>query len=104
MFRWGDAWPLTGPLGRRRRFELHRQDNAYGVMVSWTPYQPECCADPGHLRGGDGGRLLASGSGPVEAWVTYLSAYTFELSQVAETAYELYEVALARRAISVPSP
>ncbi len=104
LFRWGNAWPLSGPLGRRRRFELHRQDNAFGVTVSWTPYQPECCGDPSHLRAGDGGRLLASGCGPVEAWTTYLTAYRFELAPVAATAYEFYEVALARRAIAIPTP
>lgn len=79
LFRWGNMTPpLSIPhLGRQKAagWDLHLQQNAFGLLIARDPYQWEMCAEPGLMRGGDGGNALCAGAGTFAAWLTLASAF-----------------------------
>jgi hypothetical protein len=56
-------------------WDLHLRQNAFGLLIARDPYQWELCAEPGLMRGGDGGTALHAGAGTFAAWLTLASAY-----------------------------
>ena len=82
LFRWGDDCPLLRlPIAdewdppKLEAWDLHEQPNAFGLALSGNPYNWELCAEPGLIRGGDGGGAICGGDGPVAGWITLASAY-----------------------------
>jgi hypothetical protein len=79
LFRWGNTTPPVAipPLGRQKvaGWDLHLRQNAFGLLIARSPYQWEFCAEPGLMRGGDGGHALHAGVGSFAAWLTLASAF-----------------------------
>ncbi len=101
LFRWGDhvpcdrypvdlgpaetAWQkdwkrsagLLGypPEGFDGVWDLHLRPNAFGLFIAFDPYQQELLAEPGRLRGGDGGSMVCGGAGFFAGWLPLATAY-----------------------------
>ncbi|MDQ2716367.1 MAG: formylglycine-generating enzyme family protein [Chloroflexota bacterium] len=79
LFRWGDMTPPFSipALGRQKAagWDLHLQQNTFGLLIARYPYHWEFCAEPGLMRGGDGGTALHAGIGTFAAWLTLASAF-----------------------------
>lgn len=79
LFRWGNTTPPFSipSLGRQKAagWDLHLQENAFGLLIARYPYHWEFCAEPGLMRGGDGGNALHAGAGTFAAWLTLASAF-----------------------------
>ena len=79
--RWRRDWALSGgELPRPETpfemgFTLHREPNAYGVVVSGDPYHAEVIATPDYVRGGDGGCTICGGAGFWLGWLTLATAF-----------------------------
>jgi hypothetical protein len=77
LFRWGDHAPCdcypVGSAGEHRT--VHRQPNAFGLMIAFDPYQFELTATPGTTRGGDGGHYACGGAGFFISWLVLATAY-----------------------------
>jgi hypothetical protein len=59
---------------------IHRQPNAFGLLVASNPYESELVAEIGLTRGGDGGVLICGGTGFFISWLTLATAYYEEHS------------------------
>ena len=101
LFRWGNLTPGTSMplLGHHQadEWDLHLRQNAFGLFIARHPYQWEFCAEPGIMRGGDGGTALHAGLGTFAEWLTLASA--FHSSRYHERTYGVY----LRRAFSLDS-
>lgn len=79
LFRWGNATPpFSIPRQGRQKgagWDLHLRENAFGLLIARYPYHWEFCAEPGLMRGGDGGTALDAGAGTFAAWLTLASAF-----------------------------
>ncbi len=99
LFRWGNLTPGTSMpmLGHHQAddWDLHLRQNAFGLFIAHHPYQWEFCAEPGIMRGGDGGTALHAGLGTFAEWLTLASA--FHSSGYHERTYGVY----LRRAFSL---
>lgn len=81
LFRWSNNTPSISipapgsPKTKTSSWDLHLRQNAFGLFIARNPYQWEFCAEPGILRGGDGGNALHVGAGTFAAWLTLASAF-----------------------------
>jgi hypothetical protein len=79
LFRWGKETPAIHipALGspKAAEWDLHLRENAFGLLIGRYPYNWEFCAEPGLMRGGDGGTALHAGVGTFAAWLTLASAF-----------------------------
>jgi len=77
LFRWGDDCPAgeyPSEIGDSV-WDLHRRPNLLGLHIAHDPYHWEVCAEPGVMRGGDGGKSTCWASGCFSAWIALASAY-----------------------------
>lgn len=84
LFRWGDMTPdFTIPHESQRviEWDLHLRPNAFGLLIARDPNQWEMCAEPGLMRGGDGGAALCEGRGTFAEWLTLASAFHLRLNR-----------------------
>ncbi len=83
LFRWGDDCPLRRlPVldyedEPDSNWDRHEQANAFGLRFSGNPYHWEICAEPGLMRGGDGGVAICGGEGTVAAWTALATAFAW---------------------------
>lgn len=77
LFRWGNECPISNSYDDKR-FALHKQRNAFGVMMNSSTYATELCQGPA-LRGGDGGGSVCGGIGKIITWFPLASS--FQVSQ-----------------------
>jgi formylglycine-generating enzyme required for sulfatase activity len=83
LFRWGDDCPLRRlPIlddedEPDSAWDLHERSNAFGLHFSGNPYDWEICAEPGLMRGGDGGVAICGGEGTVAAWTALATAFAW---------------------------
>jgi hypothetical protein len=100
LFRWGDVCPVV-PIPRPNEaapsWDLHLRPNAFGLRIAHTPWRWEFCAEPGLMRGGDGGVIGHHAVGRFVEWLTLATAF-LAASKTQDGAY----LAHARRAYSVP--
>lgn len=78
LFRWGNETPDISIPHRSQRvitWDLHLRKNAFGLLIARDPNQWEMCAEPGLMRGGDGGVSLCAGAGTFAEWLTLASAF-----------------------------
>jgi len=82
LWRWGDACPLDGypyDYRRKRRFDLHRAPNAFGLTFPHDEYQAE--GVQGRKKGtivprsGSGGVMTCGGAGTLIAWLTLATSF-----------------------------
>ncbi len=69
---------ISIPLLRSQKsagWDLHLQQNAFGLFIARQPYHWEFCAERGIMRGGDGGTALHAGAGTFAEWLTLASAF-----------------------------
>lgn len=101
LFRWGNMTPPCSVplLGRKKsvQWNLHWRQNAFGLLIARHPYHWEFCAEPGIMRGGDGGETMHAGAGSFASWLTLASA--FHLQRDTKRIYDVY----LRRAFSLSS-
>jgi hypothetical protein len=99
LFRWGNMTPPVPipALGSQKAegWDVHLRQNAFGLLIARDPYQWEMCAEPGLMRGGDGGTALHAGAGTFAAWLTLASAFHRRWN------YENYYGAHLRRAFTL---
>lgn len=99
LFRWGNETPPVSipRLGTQKAagWELHLQQNAFGLLIARDPYKWEICIEPGFMRGGDGGAALHAGVGTFAEWLTLASAFHRQWD------HEFYYGAHLRRAFSL---
>jgi hypothetical protein len=87
LFRWGDDCPLRRlPILEYddepdSAWNLHERPKAFGLRFSGNPYHWEICAEPGLMRGGDGGVAICGGEGPVAAWTALATAFAWRWDQ-----------------------
>jgi hypothetical protein len=77
LFRWGNDCPAEeypSEIGEST-WDLHRRPNRLGLHIAHDPYHWEVCAEPGVMRGGDGGKSTCWASGCLSAWIALASAY-----------------------------
>lgn len=78
---WRRRWALSGGRleypreGFPATFDLHRRPNRFGLYIADDPYWMEMVAEPGRVRGGDGGTMVCGGAGFFIAWLTLATAY-----------------------------
>ncbi len=78
---WRREWVLSmGKLeypseGFKPDWELHRDPNAFGVLIASDPYKCELVKEPDMIRGGDGGVTSCGGAGFFLGWLTLATAY-----------------------------
>jgi hypothetical protein len=78
---WRRQWVLSGGELERPEipfesdWSLHRAANAFGVIMTDTPYKSELLSDLGISRGGDGGTSICGGAGFFYAWLVMAMAY-----------------------------
>lgn len=95
VFRWGDDCPTEQlPTTPELVWDLHRRPNAFGLRFSPDPYRRELVAEPGLLRGGDGGGMICGGAGIFVSWLCLASCF---LSREAEDRSCRYGYYLHRR-------
>lgn len=78
LFRWGNETPDISIPHRSQQvvtWDLHLRKNAFGLLIARDPNQWEICAEPGLMRGGDGGVSLCAGAGTFAEWLTLASAF-----------------------------
>ena len=80
LFRWGDDCPADHyPSGDADTlhfdFDLHHLPNAFGLCIGHDPYDWELVAEPGVMRGGDGGGVISAGAGYMAGWLTLATAF-----------------------------
>jgi hypothetical protein len=76
LFRWGDFCPCDRyPVGNRSNWDLHLRPNAFGLFIARNPYDCEVVAEPGIVRGGDGGCNVCGGVGFFLGWLPLATAY-----------------------------
>ena len=75
LFRWGDELPpasCTWP-GAEKSWTLHRQPNAFGLLMISDTYKYEQCRG-GRIRGGDGGCTVCGSYSDVTNWLPLASS------------------------------
>ena len=78
---WRRDWALSQGMlerpaeGFEPEFSLHKQPNAFGVLVSGDPYKAELVAEPDRRRGGDGGCTICGGMGFWLGWLTLATSF-----------------------------
>lgn len=102
LFRWGDEWPRGIPHGDSTDFTGHHSPNGFGLRIVSDPYQVECVSGGAVFRGGDGGGAICGGRPQPEPWYSFASAFAYPEAFAAEDQDEFFEVAIVRRAISLP--
>ena len=73
LFRWGDFCPVSNSY-REKTWRLHREPNAFGLLMNSSTYVSEICQGP-KLRGGDGGSSVCGGMGNVASWLPLASSF-----------------------------
>lgn len=128
LFRWGDhvpcdIYPVDVSVDEARRgrewvsssgslerpaggfeptFSLHREPNAYGLVISGNPYHAEILSTPDFVRGGDGGCTICGGAGLWVGWLTLATSF-FDRELMTQFAGEPIdgEYTRARRVLTV---
>jgi len=59
----------------RPDWELHREPNAFGLIIASDPYKSELVAEAGVTRGGDGGGTICGGAGYFAGGLTLATAF-----------------------------
>jgi hypothetical protein len=89
LFRWGDSCPADRyPIyvdpwddgeedERDWTWDAHTHPNAFGLQFPSDPYRWEVCAEPGQMRGGDGGVSICGGEGCFAAWISLAPAFVY---------------------------
>lgn len=89
MFRWGDEHPMykypnaTLEWAQRRSktalaiedFTLNWEPNCFGLFIATDSYETELVAEPGIVRGGDGGGNVCGGTGYFLGWLPIATAF-----------------------------
>ncbi|OKI58010.1 hypothetical protein [Micromonospora sp. CB01531] len=100
LWRWGDREPDGPP--HVPATGLHREGNLFGLRIGQNPYDDEWTAEPGVVRGGDGGSMAHSGIGGFPAWLTLATAYRdAHHEEFVRTDGDLLDRVLVRPAIPV---
>lgn len=73
LFRCGDVCPVSNSNDEKKS-GLHRQPNAFGLMMNSSTYGSEVCQGP-KLRGGDGGCSVCGGMGNVATWLPFATSF-----------------------------
>jgi len=73
LFRWGNHTPPSNSYDEKT-WVLHRQPNAFGVVMNASTYDIEICQGP-KLRGGDGGGSVCGGEGNLASWLPLASSF-----------------------------
>jgi hypothetical protein len=96
LWRWGNDYPLHCYPGECDDWDLNFKPNAFGLLIACYPYNWEFVAEPGIMRGGDGGCAMCGGEGITPVWLNLASAFIDPYSE----GEEQYSVHL-RRAYSI---
>jgi len=99
LFRWGDHCPSGRCPTDETDWQLHCQPNAFGLHIAQNPYDWEFVAEPGIMRGGDGGATICGGMGYLVSWLTLATAHALLFEDAAED--EPVHGAYVRRAVTV---
>lgn len=75
LWRWGNDYPLHCYPNYCTDWDLNLKPNAFGLEIACDPYDWEFCAEPGIIRGGDGGAAICGAIGFTPAWLTLASAF-----------------------------
>ena len=84
LYPWGDHAPADrDPIGKPPAadaderdpdfppdWDAHRRPNRWGIQAPHDPYKVERVAEPGLIRGGDGGGMVCGGAGFFLGWLT----------------------------------
>lgn len=76
LFYWGN-----GPFEILSKEHYHTGVNAFGLSIVQNPYQWEFCAEPGIMRGGDGGGAACGCEGQLADALTLASAYMIRVPE-----------------------
>lgn len=97
LFRWGNLHPEhCNPVPRipdesecEPLFNLHKLPNAFGLIFPHSPYDWEICAEPGLMRGGDGGLRMHGGGSEFAMWIPLATSFacTFDPDTLIHTRY-----------------
>ena len=73
LFRWGKECPVSCSHDEKI-WNLHKQPNAFGLLMNANTYSLEICEGP-CFRGGDGGSTVHEGIGKVVTWIPLASSF-----------------------------
>jgi len=76
LFYWGN-----GPFEILSKENYPAGVNAFGLSIVQNAYQWEFCAEPGIMRGGDGGSAVCGGEGQLAAALSLASAYMIRVPE-----------------------
>jgi len=82
LFRWGNETPPTRCY-YVQGWNLHRQPNAFGLLMNDDTYRSEIC-EGGILRGGDGGVNVHGGFGNFYSWIPLATSFFYSLQSSGE--------------------
>lgn len=75
LWHWGNEYPLHCYPKECKNWNLNLKPNAFGLEIANYPYNWEFCAEPGIMRGGDGGVTMYGGGGRTMVWLCLASAF-----------------------------